>query len=115
MQVLTAPDRSRTLFWRSLVAWDSALFFAICSADMLLTLWWVQHGVATESNPWLSACLRRGPLCFCAAKSVSFVPVLAICAYYRASYPRFIPLALRWGLAAYLAVYAVGVGKQFFG
>jgi hypothetical protein len=105
-------DKEST-YWQSLFAWDSMLFFTVCSLDMIFTLWWVHIGVAKESNPWLASCLQRGPFAFCVAKIASFVPVLFICAYYRASYPRFVPLALRWGTAAYAAIYIACVAMQF--
>lgn len=108
-------EKSSPSFWQSLIAWDSVLFFTICSLDMLLTLLWVHQGVARESNPWLAACLRQGPIYFCLAKSLSFVPVLAFCAYYRSKYPRFITNALRWGTAAYLAIYFTCIAIQFSG
>ncbi|HEX5322910.1 MAG TPA: DUF5658 family protein [Capsulimonadaceae bacterium] len=115
MNTIRLMDKSSPTFWQSLVAWDSLLFFTICTLDMLLTVWWVHQGMAKESNPWLAACLRQGPLCFCAVKSLSFVPVLAFCAYYRAAYPRFIPLALRCGLTMYAAIYFGSIAWQFLG
>ena len=113
MQSLRLTDESPRSYWHSLFAWDSVLFFVVCSLDMLSTLWWVHQGVATEANPWLAACLRASPLWFCAAKSISYVPVLMICAYHRAAYPRCVSLALRWGVFGYIAMYAIGVGIQF--
>jgi hypothetical protein len=108
-------EKSSSSFWQSLIAWDSLLFFTICSLDMLLTLLWVHQGVARESNPWLAACLRQGPFYFCLAKTLSFVPVLLFCAYYRSRYPRFIALALRWGAAIYSTIYFACIALQFYG
>lgn len=113
MESIRLTDESPRSFWQSLFAWDSALFFVVCSLDMLSTLWWVRQGIARESNPWLADCMRVSPLCFCAAKSLSYVPVLLICAYYRSAYPRCVSLALRCGMAGYLAMYAIGIGIQF--
>src|SRR5579883_2629299 len=105
LNTLRLTEKSAPSYWQNLFAWDSILFFMICSLDMLSTLWWVHRGIAQESNPWLAACLKQGPLYFCLAKMVSYLPVLLICAYFRAAYPRFIPIALRWGIALYVAIY----------
>lgn len=113
MEPLRLMDESSRSYWHSLFAWDSMLFFFVCSLDMLSTLLWVQQGVAKEANPWLAECMRVSPLCFCAAKSISYVPVLLICAYYRSTYPRCVALGLRWGVFGYIALYAIGVGIQF--
>ena len=113
MESVALTDESPRSYWQSLFAWDSVLFFAVCSLDMLSTLWWVHTGIAAESNPWLAACMRVSPLYFCAVKCISYVPVLMICAYYRETYPRCVSLSLRWGIFGYLAMYAIGVGIQF--
>lgn len=98
---------------RAWLAWDSLLLFLICVADMSSTLYWVHAGAAGEANPWLAFCLQHGVLAFCAAKSLSFLPLLAFAAYYRSRRPRLIAISLRGTSALYVAIYAVAVGSQW--
>ncbi len=98
---------------RAWLAWDSLLLFFICTLDMCSTLYWVHAGAASEANPWMAFCLAHGDAAFCAAKTVSFLPLLAFAAYYRPTRPRLIAVSLRGTVALYLAVYAVAVGSQW--
>lgn len=113
LESIRLTDKSTPSYWRNLLAWDSMLFFVVCSLDMLSTLLWVREGIATESNPWLAACLRVSPLCFCFAKSLSYLPVLFVCAYFRSAYPRCVALSLRYGILLYATIYGLCVGLQF--
>ncbi len=63
---------------RAWLAWDSLLLFFICTLDMLSTLCWVHAGAANEANPWMGFCLQHGDAAFCAAKMLSFVPLLGL-------------------------------------
>ncbi|MGI4790676.1 MAG: DUF5658 family protein [Janthinobacterium lividum] len=98
---------------RSWLAWDSLLLFLICTADMSSTLYWVHAGAATEANPWMAFCLLHGPLAFCAVKMLSFLPLLAFAAYYRARRPRLIAISLRGTCLLYVGIYALAVGTQW--
>ena len=98
---------------RAWLAWDSLLLFFICTADTVSTLCWVQAGAASEANPWMAFCLAHGPLAFCAAKLLSFLPLLALAAYYRVRRPRLIAISLRGTCALYIGLYALGVGSQW--
>ena len=98
---------------QALLAWDSLLLFAICTADMCSTLYWVHTGAASEANPWMAFCLAHGDAGFVAAKFASFLPLLAFAAYYRARRPRLIAVSLRGTVVLYAAVYLVAVGGQW--
>ena len=92
--------------------WEIACFAAICTADMLSTLYWYLHGEATEKNPLLSYWLGKSVTAFCIAKLFSFVPLLAICAIYRQRYPKLIVSGLRVAMVSYLLIYFASVGAQ---
>lgn len=100
-------------YLRALGAWDSVLFAAICVLDMCTTIYWVEHGVATEANPLLQFWLQKSVFLFGVAKVASFLPLLMIAAYYRLSKPTFIAYALRTAIVAYVAIYLIAVLKQF--
>ena len=99
---------------RDLFAWEAVVFFGICLLDMLTTLWWSGHGIAVEGNPILAPLLRANPLLFAAGKIISFLPALIVCGLYRRQHPQFVATALRLAIVAYLAVYCITVGLQFF-
>lgn len=98
---------------RASVAWDSLLLFFICTLDMSSTLYWVHAGTASEANPWMAFCLQHGDGAFCAVKMLSFLPLLAFAAYYRARRPRLIAVSLRGTALLYVGVYLVAVGSQW--
>lgn len=99
--------------WRAIFAWESLILTGICVADMLSTLHWVHNHAATEMNPWMALWLQHGDWAFCLMKLMSFLPLLAICAYYRPTRPRLVSAALRATIILYILVYAALVGQQF--
>jgi hypothetical protein len=88
------------------------VFGAICLLDMLSTVYFYDRGLANESNPILSYWLKRSVTAFCVAKLLSFVPMLAACAYYRTRNAAFVVKALRIAMAAYITIYVCSVGAQ---
>ncbi len=98
---------------RAWLAWDSLLLFLICTLDMSSTLYWVHAGAANEANPWMEFCLQHGNTAFCAAKILSFLPLLAFAAYYRARRPRLIAVSLRGTSVLYVGIYVCAVGSQW--
>lgn len=102
-----------TAWKHACLAWDSLLLFVICTADMCSTLYWVHTGAASEANPWMAFCLQHGDLTFCAAKLLSFLPLLAFAAYYRPRRPRLIAVALRATVVLYAVIYLLAVGGQW--
>jgi len=107
-------DGQRPVKWvAAWFAWDSLLLFLICTADMCSTLYWVHTGAASEANPWMAFCLYHGDAAFCAAKLVSFLPLLAFAAYYRPRRPRLIAVSLRSTVALYVGIYLLAVGGQW--
>jgi hypothetical protein len=98
--------------WKALLAWDSMALLMICLADMLSTLYFVHAHMATESNPVMAYWLSMGDGAFCAAKVISFLPLLFVAAYYRASRPKLVQVSLRGAIVLYLTIYVVAVGSQ---
>lgn len=98
---------------RAWIAWDSLLLFLICTLDMSSTLYWVHAGAASEANPWMAFCLQHGDGAFCVVKMLSFLPLLAFAAYYRARRPRLIAVSLRGTALLYVGFYMVAVGSQW--
>ena len=88
------------------------MLFVICIADMLSTLYWVHAHMAVESNPMMEYWMRMGYGQFCAAKIISFLPLLFVAAYYRQSRPKLVALSLRGAIALYLTIYIIAVGSQ---
>ena len=102
-----------THWGRACLAWDSLLLAALCTADMASTLFWVHTGAASEANPWMAFCLAHGDAAFVAAKSLSFLPLLAFAAFHRARRPRLIAVSLRGTSVLYLGIYLAAVGSQW--
>ncbi len=92
---------------------ELSLFFVVCLADMLSTIYWYQHGIASESNPLLAYWLKRSTADFCIAKMWSFVPLAIVCIVFRKTYHKFITKALRIAIAAYLGIYFVSIAGQY--
>ena len=97
---------------KALLAWDSLMLLAICVVDMLSTLYFVHAHMATESNPVMAYWLNISDGAFCAAKIISFLPLLFVAAYYRASRPKLVRVSLRSAIVLYLTIYVVAVGSQ---
>lgn len=95
---------------RAWFGWESLVLLAVCLGDMLSTLYWVHGGAATEANPLMAHWLERGDAHFVAVKLLSFIPLLAVAAYYRPRRPRLIAVSLRAALALYALIY---FGAQF--
>ena len=91
------------------VRWESAALAAVCTADMLTTLVWVRARVAVEANPLMVGPLAHSDAAFLATKASSFLVPIAILEALRAKRPDAVVRALRVCLAAYVALYAVGV------
>jgi hypothetical protein len=113
MSAIVGQPQPRTAI-KAMFAWDSLLLLLICVADMLSTLYFVHAGMATESNPLMAYWLKMGDGAFCAAKITSFLPLLFVAAYYRASRPKLVTFSLRIAIVLYLAIYLVAVGSQMF-
>jgi hypothetical protein len=96
-----------------LVSVEVVSLLAICTLDMVSSAWLFHRGYATEYNPLLRAAAEAGTGSFVLAKLLSFLPALAVAEWYRRIRPDFVRRMLRWTIAAYLLIYALGLVRQF--
>jgi hypothetical protein len=89
----------------SIISIESILLAAICLADMITTVIMVSAGIAVESNPIMSACLRHGPTFFIVVKLISFVPFIVVTEWYRRKNPAFSRAASRAAIVIYMFAY----------
>ena len=87
------------------VSKDSLILVAICLADMVATLFFVQTGQAVEQNPIMAVCLRQSPIVFVLVKLLSFVPFVIAVELYRRKNPAFARLACRSAIVLYLVTF----------
>jgi hypothetical protein len=90
------------------VLWETIVLALLCLIDTFSTVVLLKLGIAIEANPILEPFARQGMAIFVLAKSVSFLPPLAILEGLRAVRPDFVKVCLRAGIAGYLLVYLVG-------
>lgn len=109
------PSSSRpgllTLAVRSLLGSVSAGTVAIvlvCMADMFVTIFVVQAGIAIESNPLLAWSFQHGSVCFALIKTSSFIPGVWAIEMCRIQNAKFASWASRAAVLGYFAVYFFG-------
>jgi len=112
---LRAGQRGQAAPRGELVCREVLVLLAICMMDMLSSAYLFHHGMATEANPVLRPFVEMGVGPFLAAKSLAFLPQLAVAEWYRRRSPRMILPVLRWVAGFYLAIYGVLVLRQFIG
>lgn len=86
---------------------ESMVLIAVCTADMLLTLFLVLKGMAVEVNPLMAACINHGPGVFVLVKMASFVPFVVAVEFYRRKNSEFARAACRCAIALYLIAFTV--------
>jgi hypothetical protein len=84
------------------------ILFGLNALDALLTIFWVQTGIATESNHLMDALLSIGPLPFLLFK-LGFGVFTATVLLYGSNYP-----LAKFGVRAGLTVYAFVMGAHLF-
>lgn len=93
------------------LSWESIVLFAIGVADLATTLVWVNIHGASEGNPVFAHYLSMGPVTFAMMKLVMLCAPLFLLEWARTHRPLFTRRAARFAIAAYLALYCVGVVK----
>lgn len=91
------------------IAKETWLLGLICSLDMITTAWLLLTGKAQEANPILKFYVDLGLPAFIGFKTLLYVAPLYTLELMRRYRPRFILGVLRFGIAAYLLVYGIGV------
>ena len=84
------------------------MLVALCTFDMLFTLYCVRAGLAKEANPVLQQSLARSDSAFLFIKGASFLVPITILEFIRHRRPSFVVRALRFGFVAYAVIYVVG-------
>lgn len=84
---------------------ESLVLIAVCTADMLSTLFLVLKGLAIEVNPLMAACINHGPGVFVLVKVASFVPFVVAVELYRRRNSEFARAACRCAIALYLITF----------
>jgi hypothetical protein len=90
------------------VLWETIILALLCVVDTFFTVLLLRLGIAVEANPLLAPFAALGAAPFVLAKSVSFLPPLALLEVLRPLRPGFIQFSLRVGIFGYIAVYIVG-------
>ncbi len=91
----------------TVISMESILIFAICSMDLLSTLWLLAAGLAAEANPLMAYLLKHGTAAFCAVKMSTVICLIAVTEWYKKYNPRFVRNIMRITIAAYLTIYAI--------
>ena len=91
------------------VTWETVVLAAVCSADMIYTLWLIANGVAIEANPIMRFYLDFGITAFIAAKTLLIVAPISALEILRRKRPRSVHRIMTIGLALYVASYAIGL------
>ncbi len=89
------------------ISGESLVILAICTLDLLSTVWLLSVGRATEANPLMAALLRHSLALFCIVKMGTVISLIAATEWYRRYNPRFVRSAMRTAIAGYLAIYLV--------
>lgn len=76
--------------------------------DLMTTILFIRHHGAEEANPLFHRYWQMGIPVFVLAKLVLLLIPLAVLEWARQRRPRFVRLALRVGITAYVAMYGVG-------
>ena len=95
---------------------ESALLAAVCTLDMVSTLYLIRTHLAIESNPWMAAPLAHSDAAFLLVKGATFLVPIAVLEILRPIRPELVTRALRACLLGYLALYLLGsVGLRMIG
>src|SRR5579884_1476415 len=88
---------------------ESWILIAIGTADLVTTILWIRQGAAQEANPLFRYYWNHGLLAFIIAKYVCLLGPIMVMEWARRHRPRFVKLALRAVVLAYVGFYGLGV------
>ena len=91
---------------------ESAILFALCTLDMLISVLLFQANLAVEANPLLRPFAEAGAGAFVTVKTLTFLPAIGYLEWLRRSRPGFAVGLLRCGSIGYAAIYGVGALVQ---
>lgn len=87
----------------------------ICLLDTFSSAYLFHHNMAVEGNPVLIPFAQAGTAPFVLAKTLTFLPALLACEWYRRQNPQFVSALLRWAGMLYLGIYSILVLRQLLG
>jgi hypothetical protein len=86
---------------------ESLILVAVCTADMLVTLFFVSRGMAVEQNPLMAVFMNYSPWAFVLAKLLSFLPFVIAIEMYRRHDRDFARRVCRIAIGAYVVLFVV--------
>jgi hypothetical protein len=93
---------------RRFVLPETTLMVALCTWDMLYTLYCVRTGLAQEANPALKNSLAHSNVEFLIVKGSTFLVPVIVLEVIRSHRPKLVTFAMRFGFIAYAAIYIGG-------
>src|ERR1700677_4709593 len=97
-------EEVKTAMWKRFVLPETTLLVALCTWDMLYTLYCVRNGLARETNPALKSSLASSNLTFVLVKAATFLVPVMILEIIRSKRPKLVSVAMRVGFVAYAVV-----------
>jgi hypothetical protein len=95
---------------------ESWALTAVCTLDMISTLYLIRAHIAIESNPWMATLLAHSDAAFLIVKGATFLVPITILEVLRPLRPELVQRALRACLFGYLAMYLIGsIGLKLIG
>ena len=86
---------------------ESIVLIAICTLDLVLTLLFIGHNMASEGNPLMDYYLRYGIRTFIMIKLAMIILPIFVAEYSRRYKPKFVRFMLRATIAAYVGTYLI--------
>lgn len=86
---------------------ESVCLFAVCMADMALTVLLVAMGLATEANPLMAKCIEHSYVTFCLVKISTALLAIGAAERYRPRNPLFIKRVLQSAIGLYVGLYII--------
>ena len=87
---------------------ETTLLVALCTWDMLYTLYCVRAGLAKEANPALKTTLTHSNAEFLIVKGSTFLVPVVVLEVIRSHRPKLVTFAMRFGFIAYAVIYIGG-------
>ena len=87
---------------------ETTLLVALCTWDMLYTLYCVRAGLAREANPALRNSLAKSNMSFLILKGSTFLVPVVVLEMIRTKRPKLVTFAMRFGFVAYAVIYISG-------
>jgi len=86
---------------------ESITILAICTLDLLSTIWLLAAGLAREANPLMARLLEHSTALFCIVKMGTVFCLIAATEWYKRYNPDFVRTVMRTAIFAYLILYVV--------